>query len=104
MGIPYILMGAVWCWQALAHRRISVSPEELKYEVTGLGLRRIRRYALGEIKNLRVDPRRNFVRQPRIVFDRNGGRKFVSDELGPRLPANLLDPIYERFPQLAPGA
>jgi hypothetical protein len=103
MGIPYIIMGAVWVWQALARRRISVSQNELRYEITGLGLTRIRRYALEGVRNLRLDARRTFFRYPRVVFDRDDGPKFKSDELGSGIPRNLLDPIYERFPQLAPG-
>jgi hypothetical protein len=103
MGIPYILMGAVWIWHAIARRRISVSQNELRYEVTGLGLSRIRRFALEGVKNLHLDARRTFFRYPRVVFDRDDGPKFRSDELGPGLPPNLLYPIYERFPQLAPG-
>ncbi len=103
MSIPYIMLGAVWIWQALARRRISVSQNELRCEVTGLGLTRIRRFALAGVKNLRLDGLRTLFRYPRIVFDRDDGPKFRSDELDPGLPPNLLDPIYERFPQLAPG-
>ena len=103
MGIPYILMGVVWIWQAVARRRISVLQNELRYEVTGFGLTRIRRFALGGVRNLRLDGLRTAFRYPRVVFDRDDGPKFRSDELGTGVPPNLLDAIYQRFPQLAPG-
>ena len=101
-GIVYILMGFLYSWESLAHHRISVSRKELKFEMAGLGMKRTRHYALGEIKNLRVHGQWTFARQPRIAIDRAGKRRFISYELAPSSPPNLLDPIYERFPQLAP--
>src|SRR5882672_8000887 len=93
IGPIYIILAAVTLWRALAHRRISVSPQELIYEVTALGLNTTRRYALEEIKNLRVGERRIFTYRPWLAVDRKGRRKFIGEQLPATFPLGLLDPI-----------
>lgn len=103
VGVMFLLLGAVSLWQACARRRIIVSSKELRYETTVLGLSTTKRYALDKIKNLRVDERRIFSYRAWIAVDCNGKRKFIGKQLPEFLPSNLLNPIYQRFPQLAPG-
>ena len=102
-GIVTMFLAAVILWQALARRRIIVSSQELRYETSVLGLSTTRRFALNEIKNLRVDQKRIFSYRPWIAIDCSGKRKFIGQQLPEIFPPKLLYPIYQRFPQLAPG-
>jgi len=96
-----VILGLVDIWQGLARHSICASQHEIRFEISGAGLDRIRRYALPEISNLRVERRRGFGGQ-QLAFDRHGRRKFFGVRLAKEGIEHLLDPIYERFPQIVP--
>jgi hypothetical protein len=103
-GIATIIFAFLALWHSFATHRVIVSPKELKHETTALGLSTTRYYALWEIESLRIDKQRTFTHGgPWMAFDRNGRRKLIGTQLAEPLPAGLLDPIYARFPQLAPA-
>ncbi|HET6843029.1 MAG TPA: hypothetical protein VFK06_15345 [Candidatus Angelobacter sp.] len=102
LGVAYIFSGFIHFWQALAKHRLSVSPEELTFERRAMGLHETKRYRLSEISNLRVDKRRIFTGRPWVAADYKGKRKFIGMQLISPVPQGLLDPIYARFPHIAP--
>src|SRR6266481_2353070 len=104
LGIAYIFSGFIHFWQALAKHRLRVSPEEMAFERRAMGLHQTKRYRLSEISNLRVDERRIFTGRPWIAADYKGKRKFIGMQLISPVPQGLLDPIYARFPQMAPAS
>jgi hypothetical protein len=97
-----ILLGLISFWRALARYWIRVSPGEVTLDITALGLHETRRFARSEVANLRVDEQRIFTYRPWLAFDRNGKRKFIGEELDEWKLDGLLDPIYLRFPEIAP--
>jgi hypothetical protein len=98
-----ILFGLIACLRAVARYWIRVSPTEVTFEMTTLGTRETRRYARSEVANLRVDKRRVFTYQPWLAIDRYGKREFIGKALDKSKLDGLLDPIYSRFPEIAPG-
>ena len=99
-----VLFGLVACLRAVVRYWISVSPTEVTFEMKTLLTRDINRYARSEVANLRVDERRVFtLYQPWLAVDRHGKRKFLGPELDGSKLDGLLDPIYSRFPEIAPG-
>jgi hypothetical protein len=102
-GFAFIFSGFIHFWRALARQHLRVSPEELMFEKRAMGLHETKRYPLSEISNLRVDERRVFTGRPWVAVDYNGKRKFIGEQLTSPVPQGLLEPIYEHFPQLAPG-
>ncbi|HEY2115348.1 MAG TPA: hypothetical protein VGJ51_09670 [Candidatus Angelobacter sp.] len=97
-----VLFGLIACLRAVARYWISVSPTEVTCEMTTLGTRDIRRYARSEVANLRVDERGVFMYRRWLAVDRYGKREFLGAELDKSKLDGLLDPIYSRFPEIAP--
>jgi len=69
----------------------------------------INSYQLNEISNLRVDLQRIFSSsRPMLMFDRKGRTKIFGQFSGMKWKinhaVNLLDPVYERLPNLRPGS
>lgn len=103
-GIATIIIAFLNLRYSFARHRVIVSPKELKHETTAFGLCTTRCYALREIKSLRVDKQRTFTYGgPWMAFERDGRLKLFGAQLAEPVPAGLLDPIYARFPQLAPA-
>lgn len=98
-----VLSGLIACLRVLARHWIRVSPTELTLEMTTLLTHDISRYARSEVANLRVDERGVFTYRPWLAVDRHGKRKFLGPELDESKLNGLLDPIYSRFPEIAPG-
>lgn len=98
-----VLFGLVLCLRAVARYWISVSPTEVTFEMTTLLTRDTKRYARSEVANLRLAERWAFTYRPWLAIDRHGKRKFLGPELDESKLDGLLDPIYSRFPEVAPG-
>ena len=103
IAVVAVVIGLAKCLRAVARYWIRVSPEEVTFEMTTIGTRETRRYARSEVANLRVDKRRVFTYQPWLAIDRYGKREFIGKALDKSKLDGLLDPIYSRFPEIAPG-
>ena len=102
VSILWLILAMLFVFYAFSRHILKVSPADLTLTVRSLGLRWTKRYPLNEVSNLRVGAQRIFIYRPWLAFDRRGKTRFLGPQLTRTVPRQLLQPVYARFPQLAP--